>query len=130
MIILIFSPQNVEGGLFTSNYTNYTIKTDPFDWNVKRRYSDFELLRNILCRIFPGHMVPPLPNKKMGKRRFELDFINKRMTFLQKFIGSILENEYFKSHEILFIFLSQNDPKTFENKMKDYSNYEAPKYVD
>ena len=84
---------------------------------VRRRFSDFEWLRNILCKCFPRLVVPPLPGKKIGNRRFEEDFILKRMMFLQKFIDGIMENESFKTNEGLVAFLSMLDRGQFDSKM-------------
>lgn len=30
-------------------------------WGVKRNYSDFEWLRNMMARVYPGLVIPPLP---------------------------------------------------------------------
>jgi hypothetical protein len=57
----------------------------------------------------------------MGKRRLDQDFILKRMVFLQKFVNSLLENEYIKSSEVMNMFLSQSDRNTYEVKMKVYN---------
>jgi len=120
----------VDGGFFSSKYTTYTLKTSPFDWTVKRRYSDFEKIRELLSKLFPGFVIPPLPSKKFGNKRFEMEFITKRMAFLQKFIDLILSNEYFKSSELLLCFLNQADRNTFDNKLKELSGFTTPLYVE
>jgi len=97
---------------------------------VKRRYSDFEWLRNMLAKYFPGHMIPPLPSKKVGSRRFEMDFIEKRMNFLQKFLNVICESEFFKSSEALISFLSIADRTIFDHKIKELNSYQASEYVE
>ena len=61
------------------NYVNYEVETAAMQWIVRRRYSDFEWLRIVLAKFNPGQVVPPLPNKKIGNRRFEEDFLEKRM---------------------------------------------------
>ena len=43
--------------MFTSSYIVYKIKTYPFKWEVGRRYSDFDALRNILMKIYPAISV-------------------------------------------------------------------------
>ncbi|GMM53701.1 Atg20 protein [Maudiozyma humilis] len=43
-------------------YVAYSIKYG--DSVVKRRYSDFESLRNILVKLFPITLIPPIPKKE------------------------------------------------------------------
>lgn len=46
----------------TRSYILYTIKViDSLE--VKRRYSEFESLRNLLVKLFPTKIVPPIPEK-------------------------------------------------------------------
>lgn len=46
----------------TRSYVLYTIKViDGLE--VKRRYSEFESLRNLLVKLFPTKIVPPIPEK-------------------------------------------------------------------
>ena len=82
--VIIRNPKPVVTNFLTSNYVEYEVETKQMNWIVKRRYSDFEWLRQVLGRFNPGHMIPPLPSKKIGSRRFELDFIAKRMKFLRQ----------------------------------------------
>ena len=81
--VIIQNPKPIEMGFFSSNYIVYEIKTnilpDKVNWLVNRRYSDFINLRTALQNLFPNNLVPPLPGKKMGGRRFEIDFVSKRM---------------------------------------------------
>ena len=119
--ISIQNPKEVDKGVFGQNYVLYEMVTEPFGWNVKRRYSDFDWLRRLIVKLYPGFNVPPLPNKKMGTRRFDLDFVNKRMKFLELFINGVCENESFKASELLVTFLSCTDRNKFENKMKEYT---------
>lgn len=46
-------------------YIGYTIKYR--DALVRRRYSDFESLRNILVKLFPMSLIPPIPEKQSIK---------------------------------------------------------------
>jgi len=105
--IIIRNPITQESTNFlSSNYILYEVYTKETNWNVQRRYSDFEWLRNTLTKYFPFKLIAPIPGKKLGNRRFKVDFIEKRMNFLQKFINCIIKDEYFKSSEILISFLS------------------------
>ena len=114
---------------FTSGYILYEVYTEETNWNVQRRYSDFDWLRNTLIKYFPFKLIAPIPGKKIGNRRFNVDFIEKRMNFLQKFIDSIIKDEYFKASEIVISFLSIIDRIQFENKMKELSSYLPSKYI-
>ena len=127
--IVIKNPKPVVTKFLSSNYVEYEVETKEMNWLVKRRYSDFEWLRQVLVKFNPGHMIPPLPSKKIGSRRFELDFIAKRMKFLQKFIDAVTENEVFKANEPLKAFLSMTDKNQFMAKMKELSSYQPSPYV-
>lgn len=87
-------------------------------------------MRNILIKLNPGILLPPLPNKKVGGRRFEEDFIEKRRNSLQKFINLILGNELLKSWEIVYVFLYQQDRQIFETKIKEFVNMNQPQFVE
>ena len=58
-------PLVVEGGFFSRGYVTYSINTIPFDLKVRKRYSDFLWLRDILCIIYPNMVIPPMPKKKL-----------------------------------------------------------------
>ena len=128
--VTIQNPKPVEMGFFSSNYIVYEIAThilpDKVNWLVNRRYSDFLNLRTALQNQFPNNLVPPLPGKKMGGRRFEIDFVSKRMHFLNEFLTNLVQIEEFKASDILISFLSMADRTQFEYKMKEASNVPAP----
>ena len=128
--VTIQNPKPVVMGFFSSNYIVYEIQTnilpDKITWLVNRRYSDFINLRTALQNQFPNNLVPPLPGKKMGGRRFELDFVSKRMHFLNEFLNNVVTVEEFKASDFLLSFLSMNDRTQFEYKMKEMSNFSTP----
>ena len=115
--VVLRNPKASDSTFLQSTFITYEVMTESQEWLVRRRFSDFEWLRNILCKCFPRLVVPPLPGKKIGNRRFEEDFILKRMMFLQKFIDGIMENESFKTNEGLVAFLSMLDRGQFDSKM-------------
>lgn len=43
--------------MFSKKYAVYKVITNPFKYEVKRRFSDFMWLRGILAREFPTHYV-------------------------------------------------------------------------
>ena len=124
------NPKEIDGGVFGKNYVVYEVQTDPFGWVVLRRFSDFDTLRKLISKHFPSFYVPPLPNKKMGNRRFEEDFLKKRMKFLNLFINNLVQSESFKSSEILFAFLSYTDRGKFDSKFKEYTTQQPSSYVE
>ena len=60
----IKNPKTMTTSILSSSYTIYEIHTKEMNWTVYRRYSDFEWLRTILRKLFPRHLIPPLPGKK------------------------------------------------------------------
>ena len=61
--VTIKNPKTNEKTLLSLPYVTYEVFTEPFLWSVRRRYSDFSLLRNILCKFYPRYLIPPLPEK-------------------------------------------------------------------
>ena len=130
LTITVRNPKEMDGGVFGKNYVLYEVQTDPFGWVVLRRFSDFDNLRKLIAKHFPSFYVPPLPNKKMGNRRFDQDFIVKRMKFLNLFINNLVQSESFKSSEILVSFLSYEDRGKFDSKFKEYTTQQPSAYVE
>ena len=128
--VIIQNPKTSEKSLLSTQYTIYEVCTEYMHWLVQRRYSDFDMLRAILCKFYPRILIPPLPGKKVGNRRFEEDFIEKRMKFLQIFIDEIMKNEELKSSEALYAFLSFNDRTQFERKIKELNNIIPSQYFE
>ena len=70
----IKNPRLMNNNIFSQSYIIYDIITEKFNWLVNRRYSDFIWIRDCLKSLFPTEIIPLLPKKKMGNRRFENDF--------------------------------------------------------
>ena len=121
ILVDVSNPRQINNSLFKTNYVLYDISTPKFNWIVNRRYSDFIWLKDCLNNLFPGDTLPILPKKKIGNRRFEQDFLNKRTEGLKKFLSEIVNNEKYKGTEVLSIFLSCNDRNVFEQQMKTIS---------
>ncbi|CAD8061303.1 unnamed protein product [Paramecium primaurelia] len=109
--------QRIPGGIFTSSYYSYTVQTDPLGWIVQRRYSDFLWLRELLCKIYPGINVAPLPKKTVLKNEKEL-YLQKRMKFLEKFLKSIFNCELLRHDKWFYAFLSSKEEKEFKQIQK------------
>ena len=127
--VIIQNPKQNEAFFLSSSYTTYEVYTKEMKWLVHRRYSDFDWLRNILRKFFPRHFIPPIPGKKAGGRRFDLDFIEKRMKFLQIFMDELMTNETFKASEALLCFLKIEDRAQFDRKIKELNSLICSPYV-
>jgi hypothetical protein len=55
-----FSPEKKEGGLFSASFVTYLISLPILNKKVRRRYSDFDWLRELLIDIYPGIFVREL----------------------------------------------------------------------
>ena len=130
---VIKNPRSIEGGFFSSSYILYDIETT-IDINTKfivqRRYSDFIWLRESLSKFYPREFIPPIPGKKIGGRRFETDFVSKRMKKLNIFLDKIYENETLKTSEALIIFLTMIDRNRFEENKKEINSIVIPSGLD
>ncbi|CAD8162170.1 unnamed protein product [Paramecium pentaurelia] len=115
--VFITKYQRISGGIFTSSYYSYTVQTDPIGWNVQRRYSDFLWLRELLCKIYPGKSIAPIPKKSVLKNENEL-YLHKRMKFLENFLKSIFKCELLRHDKWFFAFLSSKDEKDFKQIQK------------
>ncbi|KAK9475201.1 uncharacterized protein V1510DRAFT_410300 [Dipodascopsis tothii] len=58
-ILIVDAGKSREGS--GGGFIAYTVRTG--DLSVRRRYSDFESLRNALVRLFPTLIIPPIPEK-------------------------------------------------------------------
>jgi len=128
--IEVKNPTEKAGGMFSKSFILYDVVTTPMNWSVQRRFSDFDSLRQIIVKYYPSYLVPPLPSKKMGNRRFDLDFIMKRMKFLNLFINNLVKREEFKSSEFLIAFLSYTDRGKFEAKLRECQTQVPSSYVE
>ena len=115
---IISNPRKINDSLYKNSYILYDITTPKMNWYVNRRYSDFVWLRDTLVSLFPTRMIPQLPKKKIGNRRFENDFIEKRIKGLQNFLDGILNDDIIKTAECLISFLSFTERNFFEQQMK------------
>ena len=116
------------GKIFSKSYMNFIISTSPLNFNVKRRYSDFEWLRQILLHLYSSNIIPPIPKKnKIGGGRFDELFLLKRKRNLEKFLNCLLDDPYIKYSQILYDFLSIEKENEFNDKKKYYNTLKIPK---
>ena len=119
--------ERVPGTFFSKAYTTYIIVTSPANLKVRRRYSDFEWLRQVLINLYSSNVIPPIPKKnKIGGDRFDELFLDKRLRTLEKFINLLLTDPIIRDSQILYDFLSIEEESKFNNRKKYYSNYKLP----
>lgn len=127
--VIIRDPQFTQSGYLSFNYITYEIQTTGIPFSVRRRFSDFEWLRSTLVKQYPMVFVPPVPTKQIGSKRFEKCFVLKRMKHLQQFLDELTENELFKASASVVAFLSEDNRKGFEKKMKEQSAIVTPSEI-
>jgi len=97
------------------------VTTRPFNYEVTRRYSDFQWLRTMLIRDFPGFYIPPMADK--GKfRSFEMDYLKNRMGYLQEFIDCLAQHTELRTSQIFIDFLKINDSEQFNKAKTKHQN--------
>jgi sorting nexin-4 len=82
---------------------------------VKRRYSDFESLRNVLINAHPTIVMPPIPEKhslssyaKMSKAKDDLVIVERRKRMLQSFINRLVEHPVLSTNHLLHRFIEED----------------------
>ena len=123
-------PEKVEGGFFSKSYVTYLVTTIPLNIKVRRRYSDFEWLRQIMCNLYVGNVIPTTPRKnKIGSDKFGDAFLQKRMRTLEKFLNYLLMNPIIKYSQLFFDFISIENEGDFNKKKKEYEKMKPPQNV-
>ncbi|KAF9163550.1 Sorting nexin, cytoplasm-to-vacuole targeting pathway/endosomal sorting [Actinomortierella ambigua] len=110
-MLLITSATKVADGLTAGTFVAYTIKVG--DTEVRRRYSEFEALRKVLCRIYPTLIVPPIPEKHTisnyanipNKSKEDAAMVEKRKRMLQKFLNRLARHDILSYEHIYHRFL-------------------------
>lgn len=97
----------INKGLFSKKYAVYKVTTHPLNYEVKRRFNDFQWLRDILVRDFPHFYIPPMADKSRGN--FELDFLNQRSKLLQQFMENLMESPELRASLHVLCFLKSSD---------------------
>ena len=127
--ITITDPQKMEGGIFSKGYATYLVKTEPFKFEVRRRFSDFEWLREVLMNQYNNCIIPPVYKKSyfMGLDDY---VINKRISVLQRFINEVIEHPLLRNSQILYDFFSIKEKNEFNNKKNVYNALSLPKKME
>jgi sorting nexin-7/30/sorting nexin-8 len=89
-------PEKVDGGIFSKSYVTYLMETIPMGFKIRKRYSDFDWLKNILSTVYINCVIPPLCKKNYSDRFSEV-LIAKRTRAIEKFMKGILIHPLMKN---------------------------------
>eukprot|EP00512_Aurantiochytrium_limacinum_P002218 CAMPEP_0171497978 /NCGR_PEP_ID=MMETSP0958-20121227/7583_1 /TAXON_ID=87120 /ORGANISM="Aurantiochytrium limacinum, Strain ATCCMYA-1381" /LENGTH=436 /DNA_ID=CAMNT_0012032303 /DNA_START=299 /DNA_END=1609 /DNA_ORIENTATION=- len=78
---------------------------------VRRRYSEFEFLQNVLEKRYAGLAVPRLPEKRVVKTT---EFLKERARELTLFIKGLLRVAYFRADSTVLAFIGDTDSRRWE----------------
>ena len=124
--ILIDSPIKVESsGIFSKPYTSYQIQLEQINSKVRRRFSDFDWLQNILSYLYVGNIIPRLSKQNVGDK-FNDELINKRIVDMTMFLEYILADPLLKSSQIIYDFFTVEKDYEFNNKKNAYDKMKKP----
>ena len=63
--VKLSSPKKIKGGLFSKNDISYVVTTEPLNYKTTKTYNDFSDLKDLLSKLYPNCVLPPLCKKKM-----------------------------------------------------------------
>ena len=131
--ITVGSFEKVEGNFFSKSYVTYLVTTAPFNWNVRRRFSDFEWLRQTLVTNFNYCLIPSIPKKtknlsKMVGEKSDNDFLSKRSRNFEKFLNCIIIDPILKNTQLIYDFLSMEKDDDFQKMKKAVDKLKQPAF--
>lgn len=124
---LVHLPQKENDG--QNHYISYTVETETnipvfreSKFAVKRRFSDFSFLYQVLLNDFPACAIPPLPDKQrleyIKGDRFSPEFTLKRATSLNRFLERLSLHPILKRAKIYHIFLESDDWNSYKINLR------------
>ena len=131
--IKVGSFEKVEGKMFSKAYVSYLITTLPFNWNVRRRFSDFEWLRQHLVANYSYCLIPSIPKKsknitKMVGANYDNEFLAKRSRNFEKFLNYIIIDPILKNTQAVYDFLSMTKDDEFQKMKKAVDKAKNPAF--
>ena len=128
IVIKIGFPEKKDGGFFGRTIIEFTVAAVPLGFVVKRSYSDFEWLKNTLLKLYDSNFIPSLPEYLYlpGKDQ-ENAFFKELIRNAEKFMDYLINDPLIKNSQILYDFLSVENPDEFKKKKYEYENqYDTP----
>jgi hypothetical protein len=113
----VSEPQSSGG--YMSKHVTYLIRTEPYTYLVRRRYSDFVWLREALQRRFIGMLLPSLPPKTYSSSSTsnteKSSHVKHRMRMLGLFLQNLVEIPYVRGDASVLAFLSVQNESEFDS---------------
>ncbi|KRX00881.1 Phox homologous domain [Pseudocohnilembus persalinus] len=125
--ISITDIKQVDGSFFSSSYYLYTIYTSPLKWTVKRKFSDFQWLHQMLQKQFPASVIPAVHKKYALTSAKSVQ--SKRTNFLEHFLNNCLKSEEIKNSLYFQQFLELDNEKLFQQDKKKAETSVKIKYL-
>lgn len=115
---VVVSDPKQEGSMFRS-WTTYLITSvmGPETHSCRRRFSDFDWMRDVLVVRFHGMAIPLLPPKR-AVNNSDATFIAERMEGLHKWLVEVVGNPYLRSDTTLKAFLTTVNSTEFDQVKK------------
>ncbi|QRV74046.1 sorting nexin-41 [Ceratobasidium sp. AG-Ba] len=97
-----------------SVYIAYVIRSA--NTEARRRYSEFESLRNSLAKLYPTLIIPPIPSKqsfgdyaiKQSKAKEDASLIARRRRMLQVFLNRVASHPILSNEHVFHRFLERD----------------------
>ncbi|KAG8901538.1 Sorting nexin, cytoplasm-to-vacuole targeting pathway/endosomal sorting [Tulasnella sp. 403] len=95
-------------------YIAYVIRTGNVE--ARRRYSEFDSLRNGLSKLYPTLIIPPIPSKqsisdyavKQAKAKEDQNMIKRRQRMLQVFLNRIARHPILSNEHVFHRFIDRD----------------------
>lgn len=116
--INVSSPE-VVSGMMSIRHVVYNVKTEPLGYTVRRRYNDFDWLREVLALRYQGLFIPSSPSTGLtsitsSKVDPEGHFVRNRMIQLQIFMQALIKIPFVRTDPSFLSFISTQDEKEFK----------------
>ena len=124
--IIISNPLLVDGGFFSKSYITYLVQVKPFNFEVRRRFSDFTWLHDIIHKLYINCAIPPIICSNYHLDIKEYNRVEKRINLIKRFMTRLINHPLIRNSQILYDFISIKKEKLFENKRSTYDNLLPP----
>ena len=121
--IEVTKPKVEKGGFFSFSHSTYLIVVPKLNFQVRRKFTDFVWLYNILKVQYPYCIIPPILKKKENLDKIKM---NNYIYYLEKFLNGVAIHPILRTSAIFYEFLSLQDEKDFVKSKKKYEKMARP----